>query len=834
MISLLRIPKSWIQLNFTFRIKFHIPGCGLVYFVLMYDKELSLSTLQGGKQTMWQVNLTRYFLRVYVMTKIGQSQLRFEDDYLLRGLGKYTEDIGEKDDAVLVFVRSPHAAANIVNINIEHAYAVDGVIAIFGWDEMRASHAGGFQPRARFPGPDNGAMREPPFTPLADGAVRFCGEIILGIIATNLTSAELAQEAVEIIFETNQAVTCIKDALIDDATCVWEMYPDNRCFCFEKGDAANVQMANSKAAHVIEHQLKISRVTAAPIETRALRASYDNDTGKYRLEIGTQTPNRIRHDLATALGIELDSLEVIAQDCGGSFGMKNTAFPEYAVGLWASRKYGRSLRWHATRLESFQSDTHAREQIVDIVFGLDEGGKFLSLDVRIKANLGANIGPSTIHPVVGNIGGVVGVYDIPATYVLIEGVFTNTQSISPYRGAGRPEATYIIERIIDIAAQRLDFNRIELRQRNMIQPFQMPFDTGFVFTYDSGDFPKIYKTALNAANLANFEARRTLSRSRGKLRGFGIVSPIEIAGGPERKPHSEFARITLTPDGKVELVTGSSDCGQGHATIFGQILSSELGIDPISVSLIAGDTRAAPDGTGTFGSRTVAAAGTSIVKCSKDLIETMRPAAADALDCTLEKISFENGRYRAGLQNRSISFIDLVRGNSEPIVAEFNGSANNATFPNGCHVCEVEIDPTTGLVDVVSYLVVDDVGTVINPQLLKGQITGGIAQGLGQALMEQVIYDQNDGQLITASFMDYAMPRAHDLPPVSVISEPVPTTSNLLGAKGAGEAGTVGALAAVMNAVCDALDSVGAGPIDMPATPEAVWSALQIAKSKPI
>lgn len=766
------------------------------------------------------------------MTKIGRSQLRFEDDHFLRGQGQYTDDISQSDDAVLVFARSPHAAAKITKIDLERANAINGVIAIFGWDEMRAGNAGSFQPRARFPGPDDGAMRTPPFTPLADGVVRFCGEPILGIITTDRRSAELVLEAVEIVFETSEAVINVENALMENATCVWDIYPDNRCFCFERGDATKVQKANAKAAHIIKHQLKISRVTAAALEPRALRASFDNDTGKYRLQVGTQTPNRIRPDLATALGVEPDTIEVIAQDCGGSFGMKNTAFPEYAVGLWASRHYGRSLRWRATRLESFLSDTHAREQSADVVLGLDESGKFLSLDVWITANLGANIGPATIHPVVSNIGGIIGVYDIPASHVWIDGVFTNTQNMSPYRGAGRPEATYIIERVIDIAAQRLGFDKVELRRRNMIQPSEMPFETGLVFTYDSGDFPKVLETALNAADLASFDARRTLSKSRGKIRGFGIVSPIEIAGGPERKPHSEFARITVRPDGKVELVSGSSDSGQGHATVFGQILSSQLGVDPASVSLVAGDTRAAPDGTGTFGSRTVAAAGTSIVKCSKSLIEKMRPAAADALDSTPEEVLFEDGYYRVGTRNRSISFDDLVRGNKGPIVAEFNGSADNATFPNGCHVCEVEIDPTTGFVDVVSYLVVDDVGTVINPQLLKGQITGGVAQGLGQAMMEQVVYDPANGQLVSASFMDYAMPRASDLPPVSVISEPVPTTSNLLGAKGAGEAGTVGALAAVMNAICDALASVGAGPIDMPATPEAVWSALQVANRK--
>lgn len=360
----------------------------------------------------------------------------------------------------------------------------------------------------------------------------------------------------------------------------------------------------------------------------------------------------------------------------------------------------------------------------------------------------------------------------------------------------------------------------------------MPFDTGLVFTYDSGDFPGLLETAVNAADWAGFKSRQLASESRGKLRGFGIASPIEIAGGPERKPHSEFARVTVSPDGSVVLVSGSSDSGQGHATVFAQILSSKLGLDPSSISLIAGDTREAPNGTGTFGSRTVAAAGTSIVKCADGLIEILQCAAADALDSDISEISFENGYYRTNRSNRSVDFIDLVRQSSTPISAEFDGSADNATFPNGCHICEVEIDPATGSVDVMSYLVVDDVGTVINPQLLKGQITGGVAQGLGQALMEQVVYDPGNGQLVSASFMDYAMPRAVSLPLVQVISQPVPTNSNPLGAKGAGEAGTVGALAAVMNAVCDALSSVGAGPIDMPATPQSVWSALQAAGYK--
>ena len=761
------------------------------------------------------------------MTKIGRSQLRFEDDHLLRGKGHYTDDAQNTDDATLLFVRSPHAAARIISIGLEQAKAIKGVIAIFSWDEMRANNVRCFKPRAQYPGPDDGMMRTPPFTPLADGHVRFCGEPVLGIIAKNIAIAELASEAVDIQFETNPAVTDVVNATLDNAPSVWDVYPDNKCFHLEKGDAKKVQLANETAAHIIEHQLKISRVTAAALEPRATRTSFDNNTGKYRLEVGTQTPNRIRPDLAAALGVNSDAIDVIAQDCGGSFGMKNTAFPEYAISLWASRYYNLSLRWRASRLESFLADTHAREQTANVRLGLDEAGQFLSLHVHITANLGAHIGPSTIHPVVSNIGGMVGVYNIPASHVRVEGVFSNTQNMSPYRGAGRPEATYIIERIIDIAAEKLGFDKVELRRRNMIKPDQMPFKTGLVFTYDSGDFPGLLDTALSNADWAGYESRKLASKSRGKIRGFGIANPIEIAGGPERNPHSEFARVTIVPSGSVTMVSGSSDSGQGHGTTFGQILNSQLGVDAAAVTLISGDTRAAPNGTGTFGSRTVAAAGTAIVNCTNSLVETMWEAAAKSLDTTADQISFEDGYYRLHESNQAVSFMDLVGANSGPISAEFDGSADDATFPNGCHICEIEIDPTTGTVEVMSYLVIDDVGTVINPLLLKGQITGGVAQGLGQALMEQIIYDPANGQLLSASFMDYAMPRASDLPAVSVISQPVPTNSNPLGAKGAGEAGTVGALAAVMNAVCDALTSVGAKPIDMPATPQTVWSALQ-------
>ena len=760
------------------------------------------------------------------MSRIGKSQLRFEDDRLLRGDGQFSNDLVASGDAALVFLRSPYAAATITNIDYGMARSIPGFISVFDWRDLKASGVGSFVPRATFPGPDGGAMRIPPFTPLANGAVHYCGEPILGVLAEDLASAETICEHIKVSFDGHEAVTTVDQAISANAPRVWDMFPDNRCFLLEKGDADRVQEEMARAAHVAEHQLKISRVTAAAIEPRAMRVWFDAESDKFRLETGTQTPNRIRPDLARVLGVATDQIEVVARDCGGSFGMKNNAFPEYAVGLWAARQYGRTISWRASRLESFMADSHAREQIAKVKLALDENGQFLALDVRITANLGAHLGPATIHPVVGNIGGVVGVYGIPASYVCVDGVFSHTQSMAPYRGAGRPEATYIIERMIDIAAVQFGFDKVVLRRANMIKPAQMPFQTGLVFTYDSGDFPAVLEAALAAADYSGYARRRETSAQNGFYRGLGVANPIEIAGGPGKKPHSEFARVTVYPNGAVTLISGSSDSGQGHLTTLRQILHSHLGAAPEDIELVAGDSRKAPTGTGTFGSRTVAAAGTSVVRCASQLIEKLRVDAARLLNASTAQLSYEDGYYHLVDTNRSVSLMDVVKACEKPVCAEFDGSADDATFPNGCHVCEVQIDPMTGMVEICSYLVVDDVGTVINPLLLEGQIAGGVAQGIGQALMEQVVYDPDSGQLVSGSFTDYAMPRASDMPSFSVISQPTLTLSNPLGAKGAGEAGTVGALAAVMNAVCDALATAGAGPVDMPATACKVWSAL--------
>lgn len=480
------------------------------------------------------------------------------------------------------------------------------------------------------------------------------------------------------------------------------------------------------------------------------------------------------------------------------------------------------------------ADAHAREQIVEATLALDGDGRFVALEVAVKAALGAYLGPMTTHPPVANLGGLAGVYRTPAIRAVADGYFTNTQNVAPYRGAGRPEATYIIERMIDEAAREvgpaLGLDRVALRQRNLIEPEQMPFKTGLTFTYDSGDFPGLLERALVAADWAGFPARRAQSEAAGLLRGGAVVNPIEISGGPAAKPQPEYAQLIAHPSGDIDVAVGSQDSGQGHLTSFRQIISDRLGLAPERIRIATGDSDRVAKGVGTFGSRTMAAAGTAIWRSADRLITELTPLAAESLEAAATDLTFERGVWRVAGTDRTVAFERVLSKADAPVAAEVFDSAEGATFPNGCHICEVEIDPGTGAVSIARYTVVDDVGVVVNPLLVKAQIAGGVAQGLGQALMEQVAYDPQSGQLVTGSFMDYAMPRADDCPAAVIESRPAPTQKNPLGVKGAGEAGTVGALPSVMNAVCDALRSAGAEPIDMPATPYRVWAALAAAR----
>lgn len=758
---------------------------------------------------------------------LGASISRHEDDRLVRGDGRYSADVLPINAVRLYFVRSNVAAGRIVSIDVDAAKLSSGVLAIFTGADLVQSGVNPFRARLRHPGPDGGEMREPLFFPLAVDAVGYVGDPVVAILAETFAEAEAASDLIIIEIDESNAVVDARDALAPGAPLVWPQYVDNRCFHIEKGNRHQVVAAFQVASHIVRERIQISRVTAASLETRGLVACYDPEHDQYHLETGTQTPNRISMDLGHVLGVPASAIRVRVGDCGGSFGMKNAAYPEQAVALWAAFQIGRPVFWQASRLEAFLSDAHGRDQWVDAALALDKNGQFLALDVQITANLGAYLGPATTHPSTANVGGLAGVYRTPAICVTVDGVFTNTQFTAPYRGAGRPEATLVIERMIDIAAVELGIDRSELRRRNMITPDQMPFRTGLEFTYDCGEFIAILDRALIAADWIGFSKRRIESQKRGRLRGIGIANPIEIAGGPAAKPHPEYARLLLSPSGDLLLEVGSCDTGQGHGTAYRQIIAEKLGLDTDRVTIITGDTERIPKGTGTFGSRTMTAAGTSLVRNIDSIVEALLSDAAKELEVAKAELAFEAGIYRVAGTSRQVLLSDVLSRRNDALDVSCFDTASGATFPNGCHICEVEVDPETGHVDLLSYLVVDDVGTLINPMLVEGQIAGGVAQGVGQALSECIVHDAMSGQLLSATFMDYAMPRSTDLPSFVVQSHPVPTLTNPLGVKGVGEAGTVGALAATISAVCDALAPLGVRHLDAPATPHRVWKAIK-------
>lgn len=762
------------------------------------------------------------------MWKIGKSQVRVEDDRFLRGTGAYTADCAPADGLEMVVLRSPVAAGRLTGVDAEAARAMPGVAAILTAAEQAEDGLAAIAPRLRHPGPDGGEMPIPDVRPLATDLLQYVGHPVAVVLAESRAAAEDAAEAILLDYEDRTPVVDPLEARAEDAPRVWPDLPDNRCFRVEKGDAEAVSRAFEGAAHVTRARMRINRVTAVALEPRGALARYDAATG-YRLETGSQAPHRVAADLAAVLNVSPGEVRVISRDTGGSFGMKNAGYPEYALALWAARRTGRPVFWQATRGESFLSDAHARDQWADVAVALDAQSRILALDVQITAGLGACMGPATTHPPVANLAGLAGVYTTPAIHVTVDGVFTNCQPVAPYRGAGRPEAIYMIERILDIAATETGQDRVALRRKNLIPPADLPHATPLGWVYDSGDFAGVLDKALAASDWQGFARRRTASEGRGRLRGIGLSLPIEIAGGPVKAPHKEYAELSVSPQGSGRITLGSCSAGQGHETAFRQLVCDRLGLDPAAMDFVSGDTGKVAEGTGTFGSRSLTAAGTALWQAMEDAIDRARPAAAELLGAPAEALHFAEGRFTAP-DGASAGFLEALAQSRATVDTRAHVGAKGATFPNGCHVCEVELDPETGQVRLERYTVVDDVGTVINPMLVKGQVAGGVAQGIGQAMMEDIGFDPASGQLLTASFMDYAVPRSGDIPAIEVLSHPVPTAANPLGAKGAGEAGTVGALAACINAVVDALSARGIVHMDMPATPARVWARLREAE----
>jgi carbon-monoxide dehydrogenase large subunit len=578
------------------------------------------------------------------------------------------------------------------------------------------------------------------------------------------------------------------------------------------------------------------------MEPRAAIGFYDPSDERYTLYAGMQSPHRVRSELAgSILRIPEARLRIISPDMGGGFGMRGAPFAEHALVLWAARRLGRPVRWVATRSEALATDYHARDNVSSAGLALDADGKFLGLRVSTKANLGGYLSFAGPHSPTNNLGGLSGVYTTPHIFAEVRGAYTHTSPTTAYRGAGRPEASYAVERLIDTAAVELGIDPVELRRRNLIPNDALPYDTGFVFTYDTGDFETVMDKAVEVADRAGFAARQTAARDRGKLRGLGIACVIEIAGGPLPIPNEESAAISFESDGGVTVAMGTHSHGQGHETAFRQIASELLGLEFDQISIVYGDTDKVHHGKGTFGSRSISVGGAALLRASEKIIDKAQRIAAHLLETAEADIRFDDGNFIVEGTDRSISLTDVAKAAYAPARMPTGmeiGLAETAivlppgpTYPNGCHVCEVEIDRDTGVVEIVNYVVVDDCGRMLNPLLVKGQVHGGIVQGAGQALMEEVVYDGDSGQLLTGSFMDYTMPRADNFPSFEVVGHEVPSDNNPFGFKGAGEAGTVGALPAVMNAVCDALRPLGVDNFDMPATSQRVWQAIQDAEA---
>ncbi len=769
---------------------------------------------------------------------IGQSVKRFEDIRLLRGEGRFHGDVNLPGQAYAVLVRSPHAHARIRSIDTAAARGAPGVLAVFTGADLARDALGTMKMTLKRARPDGSPMFAPPHRGLAVDRARYVGDPVTLVVAEGPAQAEDAAELVRVDYDPLPSVTDTGTAS-ESGTAVWDECPDNVSNLHQAGDKAATDAAFAGAAHVVRRRYVISRVHAQYMEPRGAMGVYDPGEDRYTLYADVQYPHRVRNALASNIfKIPEHQIRVIAGDIGGAFGTKGWQYAEHRLVLWAARKLGRPVKWQCERREAIPADEHARDNVSDAELALDAQGRFLALRVHTFANVGAYVSSDrNLLATFSNIATLVGVYAFPAAHVAVYSVLTNTNSTAPYRGAGRPEATYVIERLIDDAARELGLDRLALRRSNLIASSAMPYRTALGVTYDCGEFERCMDAALKLADVGGFAARREASAARGRLRGLAVVNAIEQAAGPQ----PEFAEIRFSPSGSATVFMGSKNQGQGHETTFKQILHERLGLDPADVRYIDGDTDRVGFGMGTMGSRSTVIGGTALWTAADKLVIKGRKIAARLLEAAEGDIAFGDGKFSVVGTDRALSLKEVARAAFQPaqlppglepgFYETGTFAPKQATWPNGCHVCEVEVDPDTGAVAMVGYVIADDVGTVINPVTLKGQIHGGVAQGVGQALMEQVVYEPGSGQLLTASFMEYAMPRADTFCDMVIESHPVPTKLNPLGAKGAGEAGTVGALPAVINAVVDALTPLGVRDLDMPASSDRVWQAIQDARA---
>ena len=752
---------------------------------------------------------------------------RVEDDALLRGRGRFAADIVLPGQAAACFVRSPHAFARIISVSIDEARAAPGVVAVLTAADMAAAGVGNLSRPVPLADRNGAPLKVPHRPTLASERVLHVGDPVALVVAETFAAAQDAAELVSVEYQELAPAVDLRAAIAENAPQLWPEAPGNVAIDWALGtEPENIREIDrifGEASHLAKISVVNQRLIVASMEPRGATASYDDNADIYTLRCCSQGVGALHGQLVSILGLERDRLRVLTDDVGGGFGMKAPAYPEYVAILVAAKRLGRPVHWMSTRSEAFLTDQQARDTITDAELALDADGRFLALRVRALASMGAYISSHGAFIATSNFARCLSsMYRMPRIIAEVCCVYTNTVPTGPYRGAGRPEANYALERLIDAAAQLTRIDRIELRRRNLIAPNQIPYRTPIGVTYDSGDFPGLFDKALRLADIAGFPARRSNSEAVGKRRGLGISCFLEHAGGSP----TENAAIVFLGDGTLALDLATGPSGQGHVTVFRRLVAERFGIPDDRVIVRIGDTGLGVDGMGTVASRNTMTSGSASVRAVDMVIEKGRRIAARLLEAAEADIDYDGGIFRIIGTDRILSLFEVAekaRAMDETLDVKSRVEIPQS-FPNGCHVAEVEIDPETGMVAILSYVAVDDCGVALNPVLVDGQIQGGIAQGIGQALIENAVYDSASGQLLAGSFMDYAMPRADDLPDIGGVLHSVPCRTNPLGVKGTGEAGTTGALAAVMNAISDAIPGV---MIDMPATPEKVWRACR-------
>jgi aerobic carbon-monoxide dehydrogenase large subunit len=755
----------------------------------------------------------------------GQSVQRKEDDPLLRGVGRYIGDVAPRETLHAVVLRSPHAHARF-HIDAAKARAMPGVRLVLTGAET--DDLGPLPCTVELP---NTVLDVPPYAILARDEARHVGDAIAFVVAETLEQAKDAAEALTVTWEELPHVIGATEALKPGAPSVWPQHRDNVVFDLTLGDKAATERAFAEAVKVVSLTLFNQRVVANYLDTRGVVANYDAADERLTLTLSSQGPHAIRDVLLQVLQLPAEKLRVMTPDVGGGFGTKLFPYREYALAAVAAKQLQRPVTWIADRSDHFLGDMQGRDNVTTARLALDEKHRFLALDVDLVANMGAYL--SQFAPLIPTLGAVLspGVYDISTCHVRVRGVYTNTVPVDAYRGAGRPEAAYVIERLVDHAAREAGIAPETLRRRNFIKPGAMPYQSATGQNYDSGNFAAHLKRAQELADWSGFAKRLRLSKKAARLRGIGLSTYIEACGNAG----SETATLNLEPDGSVMLLIGTQSTGQGHATAYAQVVADHLGLPPERVNVVQGDTDRIKSGIGTGGSSSIPCGGASLVGAAEKLADNLKKLAAEALEANADDLEIADGTVRVSGTDRVISFAALAQrpDAGSRLTAAYAFTPPQATYPNGTHIAEVEIDPATGETRIVDYVVVDDFGATLNPLLLAGQVHGGTAQGIGQALMERAVYDSDSGQLMTASLMDYAVPRADEVPAIAFETRNVRCKHNPLGVKGAGEAGAIGSCPAVMNAIVDALwRAFRISRLDMPATPERVWGVIERSQSR--